>query len=340
MEWAKERAAAVAAVIAACRLCDAVQQTISSGAVGGADGAGGHTKEDKSPVTVADYGAQAVVVTALKKAGMFEPMVGEEDATELRKPENAALLGKVVANVQKVSPELQAEAILAAIDYGMHAGGAKGKHWTLDPIDGTKGFLRKEQYAVALALIQDGKVMLGVLGCPNLPVDAKNPGGPKGCLFIGVRGQGAFMRGLDNPAEQRIHVAAIADTSKASFCESVESGHSSHSDSEKVAQLLGVTAPPVRMDSQAKYASVARGDAAIYLRLPTKKGYEEKIWDHAAGVIVIEEAGGKATDCRGQALNFGIGRTLKENVGVIVSTPAIHDKVVGAVRQTLGSALA
>jgi 3'(2'), 5'-bisphosphate nucleotidase len=63
--------------------------------------------------------------------------------------------------------------------------------WTLDPIDGTKGFLRGEQYAVCLALIIDAQVQLGVIGCPNLPVHASNPDGPRGCLFVAVRGQGA-----------------------------------------------------------------------------------------------------------------------------------------------------
>jgi 3'(2'), 5'-bisphosphate nucleotidase len=61
----------------------------------------------------------------------------------------------------------------------------------LDPIDGTKGFLRGEQYAVCLALIVDAQVQLGVMGCPNLPVDPSHPDGPRGCLFVAVRGQGA-----------------------------------------------------------------------------------------------------------------------------------------------------
>ena len=51
-------------------------------------------------------------------------------------------------------------------------------------------------------------------------------------------------------------------------------------------QKLGVKAPPVRIDSQAKYGALSRGDGAIYLRFPNK-GYREKIWDHAAGYIVI-----------------------------------------------------
>lgn len=63
--------------------------------------------------------------------------------------------------------------------------------WTLDPIDGTKGFLRGEQYAVCLAFIVDSVVQVGVMGCPNLPVGGAGAGGERGCLFVAVRGQGA-----------------------------------------------------------------------------------------------------------------------------------------------------
>ena len=102
------------------------------------------------------------------------------------------------------------------------------------------------------------------------------------------------------------------------------------------AELLGITVPPYRIDSQCKYAAVARGDASIYLRLPTKKGYEEKIWDHAAGSIVIQEAGGRATDVRGDELDFSLGRTLRNNLGVVVTNGVLHDCVVAAVRNVLG----
>lgn len=54
-------------------------------------------------------------------------------------------------------------------DLGASPGGATGRHWVLDPIDGTRGFVGMRQYAVCLGLLQDGDVALGVLGCPNLP---------------------------------------------------------------------------------------------------------------------------------------------------------------------------
>ena len=63
----------------------------------------------------------------------------------------------------------------------------------MDPIDGTKGFLRGGQYAVCLGLLLDGKVVVGVMGCPNLPVDYTKPDGEKGVIFVAVKGQGAFQ---------------------------------------------------------------------------------------------------------------------------------------------------
>lgn len=65
--------------------------------------------------------------------------------------------------------------------------------WALDPIDGTKGFLRGDQYAVCLALMVDGKVQAGALGCPNLPVDPANPDGEKGIMLSVERGRGATI---------------------------------------------------------------------------------------------------------------------------------------------------
>ena len=206
--------------------------------------------------------------------------------------------------------------------------------WTLDPIDGTKGFLRGEQYSVCLALIVDAKVELGVIGCPNLFQDASKLDGPKGCMFVAVRGQGAVQMSLSgaNPAPVRIPAFPDEDLN---MLESVEAAHSSHSFNDSVSLLLRITRPPTRMDSQAKYCALSRGDGGIYLRLPATSSYIEKIWDHAPGSLLVEEAGGTITDARGLPLNFGLGRELRENYGVVAAGKTVHGKVLAAVRQAL-----
>jgi 3'(2'), 5'-bisphosphate nucleotidase len=327
MSYSREREVAIEAVRKASRLCRVVQANLVSDE--------SMSKKDRSPVTVADFAAQAVVTHDLRRAFPDTPMVGEEDAAELRDPANSALRDKVVAHVREFEAGLSPDEILDLIDYGTDPGGPEGRHFTLDPIDGTKGFLRMDQYAVALGLIEDGKVVLGVLGCPNMPVDSANPDGEKGCLFIAVRGEGASVCSLEDASETAISVTAIDDPAAASFCESVEKAHSSQSDSAKVAELLGITAPPFRIDSQCKYGAVGRGDASVYLRLPARADYEEKIWDHAAGAIVITEAGGRVTDVDGKELDFSLGRTLKNNKGVIVTNGRLHDRVIAAVKEVL-----
>jgi len=314
MKYESELEVAVAAVRAASVVCQRVQANLVTAAT--------LEKKDNSPVTVADFASQAVVCAALKSAFPGVPVVGEEDSKELREDAAAELRAKVAEHAG-----LSEADALDAIDHGGFdpaTDGSPSSYWTLDPIDGTKGFLRGQQYAVALGLIENGKVVLGVLGCPNLD---------GGFLMTAVRGQGAKKLALDGDGVegQAVSVSEVADAAQANFCESVESGHSDQDASVKIAAALGITAEPYRIDSQCKYAAVARGDAVIYLRLPTRPGYREKIWDHAAGVIVVEEAGGVVTDVRGLALDFSLGRQLKNNRGVVATNGKFHTRVVEAV---------
>lgn len=327
MDFQAELDVAKNAVRKACELCSSAQRGLVDGEK--------HDKADKSPVTVADYGAQAVILHELAKSFPQDPAVGEEDSSDLRQSENSELLAKVVEYATKTDPDLDLDSTLASIDRGSHAGGPKGRFWTLDPIDGTKGFLRGEQYAIALALIIAGEVKLGVLGCPNLPVDPSQPDGEAGCMLFAVEGQGAFQSSLSNiEASQQIKTDSVAKPSQASFCESVESGHTAHGRSAQITEALGTTATPVRMDSQCKYAAVARGQASVYLRLPTRPGYEEKIWDHAAGMIVLTEAGGQVADTFGKPLDFSIGRALSNNKGIVATSPNVFEAIVQAVIKT------
>ena len=75
---------------------------------------------------------------------------------------------------------------------------------------------------------------------------------------------------------------------------------------------------------------MAMGAADIYLRFPPPS-YEEKIWDHAAGSVIVEEAGGRCSDAVGKKLDFGAGRTFSTiNGGIIASPPQMQAALLDA----------
>lgn len=318
-------------------------------------------KSDKSPVTIGDFGAQALIISALQHNFPDDEIVAEEEAKDLREDENLrnvvwelvrnASLADAAAEQTLGGPITSADQMLDIIDKGDSRGGATGRIWAIDPIDGTKGFLRGGQYAVCLGLMVDGDVKVGVLGCPNLPVsdaeplqekigaDASDEAG-KGVLFSAMQAKGAESRPLGKGAlttASPIRMKPISNIADATFCESVEAGHSNQSDSSQIAKRLGITKASVRMDSQAKYGSIARGAGDLYLRLPVKKDYQEKIWDHAAGDLIVREAGGQVTDTDGKRLDFSHGRTLKGNKGVVAAPKDVHHQVIDVVKEVLSS---
>jgi 3'(2'), 5'-bisphosphate nucleotidase len=283
------------------------------------------TKGDHSPVTVADFASQAVVAYLLSQGFPKDPLVAEEDAQELRNPAQQATLERVTGFVARCFPKANPQAVCDWIDRG--ADQPSQRFWTLDPIDGTKGFLRGEQYAVALALVVDGQVELGVLGCPNLSDGYRQQLGGPGSLVVAVRGQGAWTTSLDDPGElSRLRVSKLGEAKQIRILRSFESGHTNASLVDQFASYLEVQAAPVLMDSQGKYAVLAAGEGDLIVRLlsPDKPDYLEKIWDQAAGSLIVEEAGGRITDLDGRDLDFTAGRTLARNRGVLASNGYLH----------------
>ncbi|RWW48172.1 hypothetical protein BHE74_00045778 [Ensete ventricosum] len=382
-ERSRELDVAVRVVQMACSLCQRVQ----SGLVGR------HreqitSKDDDSPVTVA--GSLYILCFFLPLLGLYEcfgnenaSIVAEEDAYTLSRKDATTLLDSVISLVNECLSEapkyglegpskpLGAQEILDAIRNCNSTGGSKGKFWVLDPVDGTLGFVRGDQYAIALALIVDGEVVLGVLGCPNYPMRKEwlnyhqryyrlmtmlsppaHGSWHKGCVMYARKGSGvAWMQPLvhdfaefDWQSSSRIvRVSPIIDPAFATFCEPVEKANSSHSFTAGLAHSVGLSCyiwfcfstcrkQPLRVYSMVKYAAIARGDAEIFMKF-ARAGYKEKIWDHAAGLVIIQEAGGVVTDARGCPLDFSKGIYLEGlDRGIIAcSGPLLHDKIIKAV---------
>ncbi|KAJ1434783.1 Inositol monophosphatase-like [Sesbania bispinosa] len=373
-EYSKELDVAVRAVQMACSLCQRVQENLISKT---------HqvqSKDDNSPVTVADWSVQAIVSWILSECLGSEniSIVAEEDVQSLSKANSSELLQAVVETVneclaeaprfgvQKPKSALGTSEVLESISRCNSTGGPSGRFWVLDPVDGTLGFVRGDQYAVALALIEDGEVVLGVLGCPNYPMRKEwlsyhhryhrivakltpptSESWNKGCVLYAKRGSGkAWMQPLlhvnkkfvwPNHAKQ-VSVSPIDNPALATFCEPVEKANSSHSFTAGLAHSVGLRKQPLRVYSMVKYAAIARGDAEVFMKF-ARAGYKEKIWDHAAGVIIIQEAGGVVTDAGGLPLDFSKGLYLEGlDRGIIACSGAsLHGKIIDAVDASWGS---
>jgi len=286
-------------------------------------------KEDASPVTIADFGSQALVCRRLGQAFPEDGIVAEEDAAVLREKTAAPARARLLRAVQEQYAGTTMDDVLRWIDLG--AGhGHDHRYWTLDPIDGTKGYIRGGQYVVALALIADGEVEIGALACPNLTLPGMTS---PGVIVTAEKGGGAWSWSLQEATSLgKLHVSKEKKNPGMRFCESVESAHSAHGRSARIAADVGIGGSPVRMDSQAKYAAVAAGMAEIYLRLPVSVSYVENIWDHAAGCLIVEEAGGRVTDMHGQRLDFSRGAKLSANEGIVASHGIVHDRLIQSIQ--------
>jgi 3'(2'), 5'-bisphosphate nucleotidase len=293
------------------------------------------TKSDFSPVTVADYAVQALAARRLKDAFPEDRLIGEERSDALRTDEGAEMLEVIVRFLGRHIEGVSGEDACAWIDRGAAAPG--GRFWVLDPVDGTKGYLRGGQYAVALALIEEGQVVLGALGCPNLGVDGRAALLGEGALAVARRGEGAWICPLDGEADPApLKVSACETMAEARLLRSVEAAHTNTGLIGEIALKLGIEADPVLMDSQAKYITLAAGHGELLLRLlsPKQPDYKEKIWDQAAGSIILEEAGGRITDLTGKNLDFSRGRTLSANTGVLASNGPLHDAGLRAIAES------
>lgn len=288
-------------------------------------------KDGREPVTIADFGAQAVVLQHIARHFPADAAVAEEHAADFERLASDAQRERIIYYVsQALGRPVSPAQIAGWLDYGRER--SCSRVWTVDPIDGTKGFLRGDQFAIAVALLVDGQPVVGALACPLLPFGSDGAADARGIIAVAVRAEGATIEPLSGGPVRPLRVSDRAEVASARSVESVEVGHTDHSFSAAVFQTAGVGGQPVRMDSQTKYVAVADGRAEIYIRNSRGADYREKIWDHAAGVLVVQEAGGRVTDLNGSDLDFSLGAKLQNNRGILATNGLLHDVLLEAIR--------
>ncbi|KAE9613516.1 hypothetical protein Lal_00015955 [Lupinus albus] len=262
--------------------------------------------------------------------------------------------------VQELKSALGSSEVLELLSHCNSVGAPSARFWVLGSIDDTLGYVNGDQYVVSLSLIEAGEVVLGVIGCPNYPMRKEwlsyhhsyhriismltpttSETWNKGCVIYAKKGSGkAWMQPVvhvnkkfvwPNHAKQ-VSISSIDNPALATFCETVEKANSSHSFTEGLALSVGLSKRPLRALSMMKYVAIACGNAEVFMKF-ARASYKEKIWDHAAGVIIIQEAGGIVTDVRGDPLDFSKGLYLEGlDRGIVACAgPTLHEKIIDAV---------
>jgi 3'(2'), 5'-bisphosphate nucleotidase len=312
---ARAAAAAIAAVGDPSRL--AADSVMDKGAAG--------------PATVADLAGQVAAIRALRSAeGPRCRIMAEESLDEVDRLGGDALVERVVRALQDAGLALSRDEVRDTLAAGIDAGGADGECWALDPLDGTKGYLRGGQFAIAVGLLRDGVPVAGAVAAPRLAVRSTDAGA--GVVFLAAAGQGAWQEELlaaSGGARTPVRARPWSRGDAIRLGGSVERAHSASDALEAAASALGPVVP-VRVDSQAKYALVARGDADAYVRRSPSPGYRECAWDHVAGALVAREAGCTVTDVHGRPMDFGGGRRLAASEGVLCAAPGLHGALLAA----------
>ncbi|RAK95132.1 myo-inositol transporter [Aspergillus ibericus CBS 121593] len=320
---------------------------------------GSTEKADASPVTIADFASQAILISAIRHNFPADKFVAEESASALRSdPVLADRVWQLVSTTKLHDTESEEvvvapsslEEMLSVIDIGGEGeGSGHARTWFLDPIDGTAAFIRGRQYAVSVALVENGEQKVGVVGYPNLHfqssvvhediVDQES----FGLMLSAVKGLGAYKRSMSKERLQApVKVCNVLTRTDAGqpdlvFAESMESPYINQRLHHVVRERLGVTNPITDLWSmQAKYAALVVGGCNVMVRIPRSPEYRAYAWDHAGGMLIYEESGGRITDLNGRPFNYGRGRQLADNMGLVATFPEIHSRVLELVREVSG----
>lgn len=293
------------------------------------------------PVTIADYGAQIILGRAFEAHFPQDGILSEESGDQFLALVDTAQQTLIFDLLAEVLGEriTQAQAV-SWLNQGK--GAMTSRMWTIDPIDGTKGFLGRRHYAIGIGILEEGMPVGALMGCPYYG-EAVTDERSRGALFVvhpdlyeGV--PQAFS--LTDGHQRSLRVSARGAEAYR-IVQSVEKAHASKGRIARVRERAGLgDARLYEMDSMEKCALVASGDADLYLRIPrTDSAWDNRVWDYAPGVALVQSAGGIVTDLDGNALDFSQGEHLP-NQGMVVSNGvgggALHGSILQAIADVLG----
>ena len=263
-------------------------------------------KLDESPVTTADMASQILIVSNIKKNFPEDLIIAEEG--------DIFMDNQTEYIIQKCFNELNLEDSFDFREVLNYKGSNTDRQWTIDPIDGTQGFLEGLVYAVGISFLKESDQKLAVIGIPNY-------NNKEQAIFIAEKEKGAKASYGENEFKS-------IKVSKQDILEESILYHSLHYDKpwvEKFAELVGIK-NRIQIDSMSKFCKIADGSADLYLK-PIDKIHSYS-WDFSPGVLIVKEAGGKISDLNGAPIHFLKDKLICDTPGLVASNSNLHLDII------------
>ncbi|MFX0017353.1 MAG: inositol monophosphatase family protein [Promethearchaeota archaeon] len=264
-------------------------------------------KEDQSPVTLADYASQLFIVKKLREKFPNDQIIAEESFSSY-----------IDNNVQKIIKRCYRSLELDLIeDFERilnYRGPYSPRQWTVDPIDGTKGFQKNLSYAVGIGFMINSELIAAAIGVPNYNEKGR-------ALFIAEKNQGTRA----SYGEEDFISVSVTDKKnikKAKMC------HSLHYDEPWVTEFAHAAEINnfIQIDSMAKFCMVADGTADLYIK-PMDKNRSFS-WDFLPGMLMVNEAGGIVSDLKGNNIKFNNEKCIITAPGLVASNGNLHEEIL------------
>ena len=264
-------------------------------------------KQDNSPVTLADYASQFFISFRIAESFPEDQIIAEET-------DEVKLTGNDLDMIKICYDDLNIDIEMDLTQKNIKS----GRQWTVDPIDGTKGFQKNLSYAIGIGLMINSKPRISIIGVPNF-----NEKGT--AIFIAEKENGAKVSYGGEPFSS-IEVSKQDTLSESILC------HSLHYDEPWVMKFASEISISkfIQMDSMAKFCLIANGDADIFIKPLNKE--RSFSWDFLPGTLLVTEAGGKVSDLNGNPLKFLDEKLIVSAPGFIASNSSIHQEILNSMR--------
>ena len=212
--------------------------------------------------------------------------------------------------VEKLLKEFPRDGVIAEESPGENHDAPSGRIWYVDPLDGTKEFIRKNgEFSVMIGLAIQGHSCLGVVYRPDQDL-----------LFSGIVNQGAWVEDRGQK-----HILSLENSSGRKGLRLAVSRSHRHKQMDEIEKRVGITEVIPSGSVGLKVGLITRGLADLYI----EPGPFTSLWDSCAPESLIRGAGGKFTDILGAPLFYGT-KQMKNKKGLVASRGDIHEDIIQA----------